>query len=424
MERRILHADFNGFYASVACLLDPTIRERPVAVAGDPAARHGIILAKNEIAKRYGVRTGEAIWQAKQKCPGLVTVAPDFPEYHRFSELGREIYAEYSDRVEGFGLDENWIDITACTKDFQDAERMAHEIRARIRTELGITVSIGAADNKVFAKLGSDMKKPDAVTVVSPANYKETAWKLPVGDLLYVGRATQQKLNRFGVMTIGDLARTPVGFLRTHFGKVGPMLSDFANGRDTSEVMLLSETRRIKSVSNGITAPYDLTTDTDVYLTLTMLSESVAARLRAEGLYAKTVQIAVRDAALHTVSHQCKLEKPSCLSMELARGAMGLFSAHYDWHAPVRSVTVGTQDLVESDSPVQLSLFSDEEKRERLERAERAVDGIRGRFGYHAIGRAIFLKDDRIGRLNPREENTVHPVGYLHDKIGMAGTSE
>ena len=370
------------------------------------------------------MKVGQAIWQAKQVCPELVTLPPDMSEYIRFSHMAREIYEDYTDQIEPFGLDENWLDVTGSVGCKGSPMAIAQEISERIKFELGITASIGVADNKVFAKLGSDMKKPDAVTVVSPANYKETAWKLPVGDLLYVGRATQQKLNHFGVMTIGDLARTPVGFLRTHFGKVGPMLSDFANGRDTSEVMLLSETRRIKSVSNGITAPYDLTTDTDVYLTLTMLSESVAARLRAEGLYAKTVQIAVRDAALHTVSHQCKLEKPSCLSMELARGAMGLFSAHYDWHAPVRSVTVGTQDLVESDSPVQLSLFSDEEKRERLERAERAVDGIRGRFGYHAIGRAIFLKDDRIGRLNPREENTVHPVGYLHDKIGTAGTSE
>ena len=179
MERRILHADFNGFYASVACLLDPALRGRPVAVAGDPAARHGIILAKNETAKRFGVKTGEAIWQARRKCPALVTVKPDFPAYQRFSRLGREIYAEYSDRVEAFGLDENWIDVTAITNDFTDARRIADEIRLRVREELGITVSIGVAPNKVFAKLGSDMKKPDAVTLITPQNYREKVWPLP-----------------------------------------------------------------------------------------------------------------------------------------------------------------------------------------------------------------------------------------------------
>lgn len=418
MERRILHADFNGFYASVACLLNPAIRERPVAVAGDPAARHGIILAKNEIAKRYGVQTGEVLWQARQKCPGLVTVAPDFPSYHRFSELGREIYAAYSDRVEGFGLDENWIDVTGSTRDFQDAERMAQTIRRRVRAELGITVSIGVADNKVFAKLGSDMRKPDAVTVVSPGNYRETAWKLPVGDLLYVGRATEAKLRRFGITTIGELARAPVGFLRGQFGKIGPMLSDFANGRDRSEVMRISDTRRVKSVSNGVTTPRDLINDADVRLTVAMLSESVAARLRALGLRARTVQLSVRDQALNTINRQCRLEKPTCLTTELAGSAMALFTAAYDWRLPVRSLTVGTADLVDGEFPEQLSLFADEARRRRLEQAERAVDGIRSRFGYHAIGRALFLTDRSIGRLNPQQENTVHPVGFLHGGIG------
>lgn len=417
-QRRILHADFNGFYASVACLQDPTLRGKPVAVAGDPAARHGIILAKNEQAKRCGVKTGETIWQAKNKCKNLICVPPDFPAYHRFSDLGREIYSDYSDRVEGFGLDENWIDVTELTKDFAEAERLAHTIRERVKTELGITVSVGVADNKVFAKLGSDMKKPDAVTVVSPQNYKQTAWALPVEDLLYVGRATKERLNKLGVMTIGDLAKMPVTLMRTQFGKIGPMLVDFANGRDRSEVMKTTESRQVKSVSNGITAPRDLVSDSDVYLTVTMLSESVAARLRAQGLRAKTVQISVRDKELHTVIKQTKLSSPTCLAGEIAKTAMALFSALYRWHLPVRSLSVSASDLVGEDYAVQLTLFADEQRRRRLEKAEAAVDGIRSRFGYHAIGRAIFLTDESIGRMNPQEDNTVHPVGFLKKPLG------
>ena len=412
MERRILHADFNGFYASVACLLDPALRGRPVAVAGDPAARHGIILAKNETAKRFGVKTGEAIWQARRKCPALVTVKPDFPAYQRFSRLGREIYAEYSDRVEAFGLDENWIDVTAITNDFADARRIADEIRLRVRDELGITVSIGVAPNKVFAKLGSDMKKPDAVTLITPQNYREKVWPLPASDLLYIGRATAEKLRRMGVDTIGELAAMPASLLRSHFGKVGLMLHDFANGRDSVPVERMDAQREAKSIGNGVTTPRDLTCEQDVYLTITMLCESVAARLRANGQRARTVHLSVRDAGLFSFTQQAKLEKPSNLTMELATLAMALFRANYRWQAPVRSLSVGTSELIGPNTPAQLSLFSDEAARDRLARAEAAVDDIRRRFGYHSIGRAIFLTDTDIGGLNPREENTIHPSGW------------
>lgn len=412
MERRILHADFNGFYASVACLLEPALHGRPVAVAGDPAARHGIILAKNEAAKRFGVKTGEAVWQARQKCPSLVTVKPDFSVYQRFSRLGREIYAEYSDRVEAFGLDENWIDVTAITNNFADARRIADEIRLRIKTELGITVSIGVAPNKVFAKLGSDMKKPDAVTLITPQNYREKVWPLPVSDLLYIGRATTEKLRRMGVGTIGELAGMPAAVLESHFGKVGLMLHDFANGRDGVPVERMDAEREAKSIGNGVTTPRDLTCEQDVYLTITMLCESVAARLRANGQRARTVHLSVRDAGLFSFTRQAKLEKPSNLTMELAALAMALFRANYRWQAPVRSLSVGTSDLLGPHTPSQLSLFEDEAARDRTARAEAAVDDIRRRFGYHSIGRAIFLTDTDIGGLNPREENTIHPAGW------------
>ncbi|MDO4573401.1 MAG: DNA polymerase IV, partial [Clostridia bacterium] len=295
MERRILHADFNSFYASVACFLNPSLRPHPVAVAGDPEKRHGVILAKNELAKKFGVKTGETIWQARQKCPRLVTVAPDFAAYAKFSALGRQIYGEYSDRVEGFGPDENWIDVSGSAANFNEALRLAERIRARVRGELGITVSVGVAANKVFAKLGSDYKKPDAVTLISPGNYRERIWPLPVRALLYVGRATEDKLRRCGIHTIGELANTPAEFLKVRLGKAGLMLHAFANGRDASPVRLLGDNPPPKSIGNGITAPYDLKTDLDVYLTITMLSESVSARLRAEGLRARCLQVSMRD---------------------------------------------------------------------------------------------------------------------------------
>ena len=412
MGRVILHCDANSYYASVECLYTPQLRSPPVAVAGSPEARHGIILAKNETAKRFGVKTGEAIWQARRKCPALVTVKPDFPAYQRFSRLGREIYAEYSDRVEAFGLDENWIDVTAITNDFTDARRIADEIRLRVREELGITVSIGVAPNKVFAKLGSDMKKPDAVTLITPQNYREKVWPLPASDLLYIGRATAEKLRRMGVDTIGELAAMPASLLRSHFGKVGLMLHDFANGRDSVPVERMDAQREAKSIGNGVTTPRDLTCEQDVYLTITMLCESVAARLRANGQRARTVHLSVRDAGLFSFTRQAKLEKPSNLTMELATLAMALFRANYHWQTPVRSLSVGTSELIGPNTPAQLSLFSDEAARDRLARAEAAVDDIRRRFGYHSIGRAIFLTDTDIGGLNPREENTIHPSGW------------
>lgn len=415
MGRRILHVDFNSFYASVACFLDPALRPHPVAVAGDPEARHGIILAKNEAAKRFGVKTGEALWQAKRKCPLLVTVKPDFEAYRKFSALGREIYGEYSDRVEAFGLDENWIDVSSSTGTIEDARRLAEIIRRRVLSELGITVSIGVADNKVFSKLGSDIKKPNAVSVVSPENYKKVAWPLPAGDLLYVGRATQAKLRTLGILTIGDLAAAPPSFLKTQFGKCGVMLHAFANGLDAAPVLRTADQQPVKSVGNGVTTPRDLVDDEDVYLTVSMLAESVAARLREHGLRARTAAIGVRDVNLFSFIRQAKLERPSSIAAELAHACMKLFAENYDWRAHVRSLTVSASDLVPADRPEQLSLFGDEPARRRAEAAESAVDDIRRRFGYRAIGRAIFLKDPGIGLLDPKDDHGIHPVGYLQN---------
>ncbi len=415
MSRRILHADFNSFYASVACFLDPALRAYPVAVAGNPEARHGIILAKNELAKKFGVKTGEAVWQAKQKCPLLVTVKPDFDMYHKFSAIGRSIYGEYSDRVEPFGLDENWLDVSASTVDMADARRLAECIRSRIKEEMGITVSIGVADNKVFAKLGSDIKKPDAVTLISPENYRRVAWPLSARELLYVGRATEAKLLKYGIVTIGDLANTPEAFLRAQFGKCGAMLHAFANGRDAAPVLRACDEPPVKSVGNGLTTPRDLVNDEDVYLTISMLAESVAARLREQGLRARTAHLGVRDVGLVSFIRQTKLARPTNITIEISRTCMQLFRESYAWHTPIRSLTVTCSDLVGADDPVQLSLFDDEAPRRKAEAAESAVDDIRRRFGYRAIGRALFLKDREIGLMAPKVDHTVHPVGYLQN---------
>ena len=298
MERIILHSDCNSFYASVECLHHPEIREKPVAVGGDIEQRHGIILAKNQLAKQFHVSTGEAIWQAKQKCPELIVLPPDFPLYLRFSRLARDIYLDYSSRVEPFGLDEAWLDITSRENQKDKGEKTAQEIRKRIREELGITVSIGVSYNKIFAKLGSDYQKPDAVTLITKENYRQIAWPLPVSDLLYVGPATKRKLNGFGVHTIGELAQTPVEILRSKFGKIGDILWCFSNGLDSSPVADFQNQPIVKSIGNSTTTPRDLERDEDVKMILYVLADSVARRLREQGLKGRTIHSSVRDNSL------------------------------------------------------------------------------------------------------------------------------
>lgn len=412
MARRILHVDFNCFFAAVECLHDPSIRSYPVAVTGDPERRHGIVLAKNELAKKFGVKTGEAIWQARQKCPNLHCVAPHYDSYVRFSGLGRSIYHEYSDRIEAFGLDENWVDVTGSTETIADAAKVAEEIRHRVREELGITVSIGVAENKVFAKLGSDLKKPDAVSVISSENYREVAWQLPVEDLLMVGCATKVRLNELGITTIGELATCNPAILQARLGKNGLTLHRFANGLDASPVAFYGEEPPVKSIGNGVTAPRDLVNDTDVRLTLLMLCESVAERLRSHGFRATTVSIAVRDCGLYSFTRQKKLAHPTFLTEELLETAMLLFAEHYTWRCPIRSLTISACDLVSVHVPLQIDLFQEEWKRQRRERAEQTVDALRARFGHQAVLRGRLLSDAAIGLMNPKEEHTVHPVGY------------
>lgn len=409
MERKILHIDFNNFYSSVESLKNTELSEHPLAVAGDPQKRHGIILAKNEIAKRFGVRTGEPIWQAKQKCPALLTIAPHFNDYVRISEQGRKIIEEYSSRIEPFGLDESWVDISNIATGFLDAEHIANELRMRIKKELGISVSIGVADNKPFAKLGSDLKKPDAVTVLCPKDYRSRIWPLPVSNLLFIGRATELMLLDLGIETIGDLARSNLDLLKTQFGKWGVTLHIFANGADDSPVRFSQQPVAPKSIGNGVTTPYDLKNDTDVKLTLTMLCESVASRLRENCVRARTIHVSIRDVGLSSFTRQKKLEHPTYLASELLCAAMELFQANYNWEVPIRSLTVTTSDFIMEQTPTQITLWQEEEKRIRKEKLAHAVDDIRSRYGHHAVLRGSLLQDMSIGALSPKDEHIVFP---------------
>lgn len=409
MERTILHVDCNKFYASVECLHRPEIRHLPVAVGGSEASRHGIILTKNEIASKYGLVVGEPLWKARQKCPDLVIVPPNFPLYVRFSKMARKIYEDYTDYIELFGLDENWLDVTG---DARTGEKIAQEIRQRIKFELGITVSVGVSFNKVFAKLGSDYKKPDAVTVISRQNFREIVWPLPCQDLLFVGPATTRKLNAYGIYTIGDLALADLDFLHSIFGKNGDTLHAFANGLDVSPVQRMDMSRAVKSVGNSTTTPRDLVDDGDVKVVFTVLAESVARRMREQGLKGTTVSISVRDKNLHTFTRQVKLKAPTDVSTEILKEAMTLFRRNYHWSAPLRSVGIAVTDF-DFDGCVQFDLEQTQEKREKQERLERTVDALKSRFGNYCIQRASLLGDTGLSRFNPHDDHTIHPVGFF-----------
>ncbi len=415
MERVILHSDLNSFYASVECLYHPEIRNFPVIVGGDVEKRHGIVLAKNEIAKKYGIITGETVLEAKRKCPNLVSVKPDYEKYLKFSRMAREIYGRYTDLQESFGIDESWIDCSYAGRLFGSGEKIADEIRKTIYSEMGITASVGVSFNKIFAKLGSDMRKPNFTTIINKENYKYTAWKLPVSDLLYVGRSTAKKLHNLGILTIGDLANTDSGILHDHLGKWGIVLQRFALGKDESPVKQNAE-GFVKSVGNSSTLPRDVNTIEDARSVFYMLSESVASRLREHGLKATTVQIYIRDNLLQSCERQAQLRYPSFLSNEIAEKAIEIFIKKYQIKNPIRSLGVRGTNLVQKDKALQLDFFTDFEKREHLEELEYAIDDIRRRYGYHSIQRGIIFVDNKLTGGNPKD-HVIHPVSYFDNSI-------
>lgn len=411
MGRVILHSDLNNFYASVECLYNPELRDKPVAVCGSQSTRHGIVLAKNRIAKDFGVKAGDAIWEAHAKCPGLVVVKPNYMQYLKFSVLARKIYENYTNLIEAFGIDENWLDVTESTKLFGSGKDIADAIRVRIREELGVTASIGVSFNKIFSKLGSDMQKPDATTEITEDDYKRKVWPLPVKDLMYVGPSTYRKLHNIGICTIGELANAPLKYLIRQFGQWGETLWIFANGYDETPVTKLDFQPAIKGVGNSLTTPRDLGTNEDVKILIYVLADSVAERLRRHNLKGRTVQIYVRSSDLTFIERQAQLTTYTQVSSEIAEKAYEIFLNSWDWSKTIRTFGVRATGIVTADSCIQLSLF-DEARHIKRELLERSMDGIRSRFGHYAVQRALLLKDKGLNA-NPVEENVIHPVSFF-----------
>jgi len=423
MDRIILHSDLNGFYASVECHENPELRGFPVAVCGDAEQRHGIVLAKNELAKRFNVKTGDVIWEAKKKCPDLVIVRADHKKYIRYSKIVNQIYYGYTNKVESFGIDESWLDVSNRGLDIKDGERIANEIRQQIKDEVGITASIGVSWNKIFAKLGSDIKKSDATTVISRENYKQVIFPLPVQDLLYVGRATKAKLNEYKIYTIGQLANSNKEFLKKLMGKNGELIWTFANGLDNSSVSDFIEESATKSVGNSTTCARDLITLDDIKMIITVLAESVSARLREQNLKGQVVHLWVRDKNFKGWGKQQKIKKSTNLSQEIIDTAMQLFESFYHFSQPVRALGITLSDITSNFDIVtnkQLSIFDmlDEKPIDakdviKNEALDLAIKSIRGRFGQFAISRGIEHLDKGLTDFNPSETNVIFPVGYL-----------
>ncbi len=400
MERTILHCDMNHFYAAVECLYEPKLQGKPVAVLGNPELRHGIVLAKSDAAKRCGVKTGDTMWMARQKCPEILFVPPHFERYLEYSKLAQEIYYTYTDRVEPFGLDECWLDVTDGHPD--TGRRIADTLRRRIFEELGVTVSVGVSFNKIFAKLGSDLKKPDATTCIPADSFRDIIWPLAAKELLFVGPATNRKLARNGIFTIGELACAQPVFLRNLLGKPGETLWQFANGLDRAPVARYGESQPIKSIGNSTTTPRDLLTETDRKVTLYALCESVAGRLRAQGFCCRTVQIGVRDNQLNTFERQTRLEFP-------ARSAKALFEAAFELlesslpSRPIRTLHLRACDLfLQSGGQLSClsSLFFEAAQIEKWERIEETVDTLCNRFGAGTVRRGILLCDPALSDLS------------------------
>jgi len=397
-------------------------------ITGDPEARHGIVLTADYTAKRYGVKTGMALWQAKQVCPDITFLHPRMDLYLRFSRMAQEIYADYTDKREPYGIDESWLDVTDSATLKGDGFHIAQEISSRMKKELGITVSVGVSFNKIFAKLGSDYKKPDAITTMYEDEFQRKAWCLPVSDLLYVGNATNKKLYSMGIRTIGDLAKSDETLLVRKLGKMGSILWAFANGYDESPVKLENTSAPIKSVGNSTTTPRDMETDEDVKIVLYILAESVAARLRENGFRCRTVEISVRDKELFHFSKQVKLQNASNITKEIAEAGYRLYKDNYRLPAddkelkssrpeffqkPLRSIGIRGADLVTDYFWEQLDMFMDPQAREKQMKMDETVDIIRKRFGFYSVQRGLMYRDRILSACDAKSDHTVHPHGYF-----------
>ena len=421
-DRDVLHSDINCCYAQIECQARPELRGKPVVVGGDEEARHGIVLAKNLIAKRAGVKTAMALWEARKACPGLVVVPPDYRLYMDVSRRARGIYPDDTDRVEPFGPDEAWLDVTGTRRclGLSPAE-IAREVSERMVAELGISVSVGVSWNKIFAKFGSDYKKPDAVTVITRENYREVVWQAPVRDLLYVGPATERKLHSSGIDTIGQLACASDELLRNRLGKMGFVLRGFARGQDATEVKPYDRDaadvmREIKSYGNGLTAPRDICDPQSAKAYVWMLAESVAQRMREGRARARTVSVGARAADdLCTRSRQCKLPVATDVTLEVARAAWGLLRElePLDASHPLRGIHVRASDLEPADADLQASLFDPLPRRTEMRELDASVDDLRRRYGNKCVVWGAQLVDEGAASVDAKADNTVHPVSFF-----------
>ncbi len=392
MGRTILHCDLNNFFASVAVLDNPTIKNCPIAVTGSTEQRHGIVLAKNELAKKYGVVTAEATWQAKKKCPELVCVPPDYKRYNEVSLAVREIYLRYSDIVEPFGIDECWIDVTGSELLFGSGMEIAEQIRAAVKREIGVTVSVGVSFNKVFAKLGSDLKKPDAVTEISRENFKEKVWHLPAGVLLGVGRSTKKQLDSLGIFTVGDIAAAGRDVLKNRMGKMGEQLYLYANGEDVSPVV--AEQAVPKSVGRTTTLPTDITSAEEAWPVVLSLSENISATLRRHGLFCGAVQAHIRTFDLNVKEFQATLSSPTQSSVTMANKCMELIKQNFGFSVPLRSIGFRAINLKDGAVSYQTDIFTDFKDAEEKEEIEDKIFKIREKYGKDSIVRGTTVHID------------------------------
>ena len=399
-KRYILHCDLNGFFASVECVFNPELKNIPMAVGGSRETRHGIILAKNELAKKCGVKTAETLASAKKKCPDLVIVPPRHSEYKKFSRIVNSIYLRYTDLVEPFGIDESWLDITGSMhlfgdKSYECAEKIANEIRNTVRTETGLTVSVGVSFNKIFAKLGSDYKKPDAVTVITEDNFKDIVFPLDVGSLLFAGRATGEKLHELRIKTVGELAGYDPALLEKKLGSAGRALYRHANGLDDSEVLSFYSKREVKSVGRGMTFTHDLGNISEVTAGISALSSEVCESLRKQNFECKTVQLSVKDVNLKTVQRRAPLEYPTNSTKKVTECALSIFEKCWNLRNPIRAMTVTAINLTSSfEAQAQLSFFDSEPNDEKEKKLDSTLDKINEKYGKNSIKPASFIKND------------------------------
>lgn len=385
MDRTILHCDCNGFYASVECVLDPKLKNVPMAVGGDRESRHGIILAKNELAKKYNIQTAETIYQALKKCPDLIIVPPHHSIYREYSEQINSIYRRYTDLVEPFSIDESWLDVTESHMLFGSGKKIADELRTIVKNETGVTISVGVSYNKVFAKLGSDYKKPDATTVISRDNWRDILFPLPVSYMLYVGGATNKALTSMGIRTIGELANAGDTLLTSRLGKLGHMLYLYSNGLDESPVKSIYDKKEIKSIGNGTTFPKDISGEDDIRREVFSLSDSIAVRMRNHGLKCTTVQVQIKTPQFRTISRQKKLDSPTYSSRIIGETAMDIMHSSWNMNSPIRMLTVTGSGLIpENTVAEQLSFFDDDTPKKRDD-LEKTMDSLRKRFGSSKI---------------------------------------